>query len=90
MKTAILGHKRTLKDTLRTTRAKRAEHAADLVFDRFLKQSEKLTLNKILPMEVGVLKANYSLIGTLLDTRKTVNTPDITPEVVLVDLSHAI
>lgn len=41
-------------------------------------------------MEVGVLTVNNSLIGTLLDTRKTVNTSDITPEVVLVDLSHAI
>ena len=75
---------------MRKTLAERAEHAADRVFDRILKQSEKLNLIKILSMEVGVLMVNYSLIGTLLDTRKTVNTADITPEVVLVDRSHAI
>ena len=41
-------------------------------------------------MEVGVLTVNNSLIGTLLDTRKTCIQPTSRPEVVLVGLSHAI
>ena len=61
------GHFRTHRDRLIETGA---GHAAELVFDAFLKQSEILKSIKISPMEVSVPKDLISLMGTLLETVK--------------------
>lgn len=61
------GHFRTHRDRLIETGA---GHAAELMFDVFLKQSEILKSIKILPMEVSVPKDIIALMGTLLETVK--------------------
>ena len=61
------GHFRTHRDRLIETGA---GHAAELMFDVFLKQSEILKSIKISPMEVSVPKDLIALMGTLLETVK--------------------
>ena len=71
METPILGHKRTLWDTSRQLIETDAGHAAELVFDGFLKHAEALKSIIILPMEVSVPKHIIVLMGTLFAIRQS-------------------